>query len=499
MNDAKRLAVIGGLAICALFGVHICGVFISNALKPSTTAYRSARRALSRSAEIYQTRRWPVSVRDEQDDFELIPHPANPKVTLALPRFFLTKEDGTMETLGGIKTLSKDMANMIGRTTVDGSRDFSVRTIFVGIPSFRDLHCRHTVESLFSRAKYPERIRVGVVDQINSEKDQSCDVPIVPCAKKPEQALCQYRSQIDVYEMDHKLAVGPTFARHVVNRLYRGEYYALQIDAHTTFTMDWDVEIIEQLEETGNEMAVLTTYLNDATENVDSKTGVSHKDSRVVLCNAAYVGSGHERFLRHDLDEQPDILPGVKSMPQLQPFWAAQFSFSRGHFILSVPYDPHLSMAQTPDEEISMAIRGFTHGYDFYTPQKNVCYDSAFHDKRSLKSFLDNRAIYKNAEQTTFLRLYGLLQMDTAGKEESKWETELDELFGVGQSRPIAKFHSSFGIHVRERITERKLCNFVSGGRMHKMFHEHMREDGMGLNYDQINFRFHELQNDHES
>jgi hypothetical protein len=45
--------------------------------------------------------------------------------------------------------------------------------------------------------------------------------------------------------------------------MYRGEYYAMQVDAHVTFAQDWDTDIIQQLEATKNEMAVLSTYLSD--------------------------------------------------------------------------------------------------------------------------------------------------------------------------------------------------------------------------------------------
>ena len=35
----------------------------------------------------------------------------------------------------------------------------------------------------------------------------------------------------------------------------------MQSDAHVTFTKGWDVDIIAQMEATGDEMAVLSTYL----------------------------------------------------------------------------------------------------------------------------------------------------------------------------------------------------------------------------------------------
>jgi hypothetical protein len=43
------------------------------------------------------------------------------------------------------------------------------------------------------------------------------------------------------------------------------------------------------------------------------------------------------RYLRHG--SQPEDVPHIHGMPQLQPFWAAGFSFSRGHFKMRVPYD----------------------------------------------------------------------------------------------------------------------------------------------------------------
>ncbi len=47
-------------------------------------------------------------------------------------------------------------------------------------------------------------------------------------------------------------------------------------------------------------------------------------------------------YLRHL--SQPEDYPEIRGMPQLQPFWAAGFSFSRGHFKIRVPYDAYQPM-----------------------------------------------------------------------------------------------------------------------------------------------------------
>ena len=46
--------------------------------------------------------------------------------------------------------------------------------------------------------------------------------------------------------------------------------------------------------------------------------------------------------LRHG--SQPERVPSIKGTPQLQPWWAAGYSFSRGHFVVNVPYDPYQPM-----------------------------------------------------------------------------------------------------------------------------------------------------------
>ena len=87
------------------------------------------------------------------------------------------------------------------------------RTIFVSVASYRDFQCRYTVESIFLRAKNPNRIRVGVVDQIIEGEDPVCDEPIEPCDSKPDQALCKYKDQVDILKVDAPLSIGPVFAR----------------------------------------------------------------------------------------------------------------------------------------------------------------------------------------------------------------------------------------------------------------------------------------------
>lgn len=233
-----------------------------------------------------------------------------------------------------------------------------LETIFIAVASYRDWQCSRTVESAFQRASHPERIRVAVVDQIHIGIDTPCSVPPNgTCTMNPEQAACKYKSQIDYLTVDAELSVGPVFARHLGNRLYRGEYFAVQSDAHVEYTNGWDTEIIEQWHSAKNEMAVLSTYLSGVEDHIDVTTGNRISNSRPIMCESDFEGDGVNKHLRHG--QQPEGTPYIHDMPTLHPFWAAGFSFGRGHFVVNIPYDQHLPWI-FQGEEISIGLRGFS-------------------------------------------------------------------------------------------------------------------------------------------
>lgn len=435
---------------------------------------------------------WPVSVRDEEQ--ETMIHVGDLKTVMKVPKFWSPPVHDN-------KPFSRDRAMQIGTCAVpDPATGSSVRgedcplderTIYIGIASYRDYQCRETLESAFRRAKNPRRIRVGVVDQILVGTDVRCDEPAKPCEEDPEQALCKYKDQVDVYTMDAPLSVGPVFARHLGYRLYRGEYYATQSDAHVSFTFNWDADIIQQLEATHNEMSVLSTYLTDVQGSID-KNGNSLRNTRPIMCNTYYEGGVQGMHLRHG--SQPERQPSIHGTPQLQPWWAAGYSFSRGHFIVNVPYD-YLQSMIFQGEEMSIGIRGFTVGYDFYAPERSVCFhhyavgrNASKRDK--VKHFWENGNKYAGTGKPAMKRLLGIVHMNPEVKP-SEWDHTDVERYGLGAVRTPEQFYKTFGIDVVKKRTQGHLCSFVmEGAKMHKMFSPNLRSDGMGIDYSKIDYQF---------
>jgi len=365
-----------------------------------------------------------------------------------------------------------------------GSKVNGQETIFLMIASYRDFQCRETIASAFNKCDHPERLFVGAVDQWVEGEDTGClDTP-VPCEENPEQTLCKYRSQISVYRMDAQLATGPVTARHVGDRMYRGEYYVMQMDAHCLFVRHWDSLIIKQWKSTRNEMAVLSSYLTDLQGSIDFQ-GDSTRTTRPIMCNSDFEGMMPARYLRHG--SQPEDEAVIRDMPQLQPFWAAGFSFSRGHFKVRVPYDGYQPMV-FQGEEIAIGIRGFTYGYDFYAPRDSVVfheYAEKSNRRKKIHMFWENSESHKGEGQKSLRRSMAVVGM-APDIDPSTYDHSESEKYGLGNVRELSLFYKLFLIDPLARKAT-QLCPFVKSGIMHKNFQPHLRPDGLGIDYSALN------------
>jgi len=367
-----------------------------------------------------------------------------------------------------------------------------MKTVYISVASYRDPECQPTVEDIFLRAEYPERLRVAIVEQrVEGEDDQLiplCGKPLKPCSEDPEQAMCKYAHLIDVFVVPGILSVGPVFARHLANRMYRGEYFAMQVDSHVRFIHHWDSDLIAQWDSAKNEMAIATTYLSDITNSIDPVTFENRHPNRPIMCKTDFEGSGKLKHLRHG--QQPEGQPGIHGEPTLHPFWAAGFSFARGHFVVQVPYDQYEPMV-FQGEEIFMGLRGWTYGYDFYTLETSV----AFHmyainenkgKRKKIKLFWENSNLYPGAALQGMKRLNGIIGTGDPG--DIFYNAEEKE-YGLGKVRPKEQFYRLYGIHTDTKKVEDHLCSFVGKPMMH-LFKPHLRKNRMGIDFSGVNFEY---------
>ena len=107
--------------------------------------------------------------------------------------------------------------------------------------------------------------------------------------------------------------------------------------------------------------------------------------------------------------------------------------------------------------------------------------------RKKVPLFWENSNIYQGVGMKAMKRLNTIIHM--ADYPASEWPQHDIHKYGLGEVRKVDKFFDVFGIHVKEQTVEHHLCRFV-GKPMMKVFMPALRANGMGLDYDKINYRF---------
>ena len=143
----------------------------------------------------------------------------------------------------------------------------------------------------------------------------------------------------------------------------------------------------------------------------------------------------------------------------LVPFFAGGFSFCKSHFWETVPWDPYMLYIFN-GEEFGIATRGWTHGYDFYSPPFDIVghwYDKG--PKRRSPHVGSNHESYKlrDRSEKRVNYLWNVLQLRTPELNPSKMSNqelqpfvELKEIekYGLGNKRTLQQYWEFAGINI---------------------------------------------------
>ncbi len=310
-------------------------------------------------------------------------------------------------------------------------------TIFLSIASYRDPECPWTVEDAFAKAKHPERVFIGICEQDDPAGAKDC-------CKGPRKGHVRRK------RFHWKESQGVCWARHQAQQLWDGEDYVLSIDSHMRFIPNWDELLIRQLEECPSPKPVLSNH------------PAAYKPPHDLDCNATptilraqpYSLQGDLRICGVNLDRAPQA-------PLRGAFCSAGFIFARSDFIREVPYDPYLYFDQ---EEISLAARLFTHGFDIYS-LKNILlfhyYRHAQHPDAGQPSLhWQDHSGWLRLQERARKRLNHLLGHTTSENPEVVQDLEK---YGLGAARSLAEYESFCGVDFKRRnVSERALrCGYI--------------------------------------
>ena len=152
--------------------------------------------------------------------------------------------------------------------------------------------------------------------------------------------------------------------RYLANKLYNGEDYYLQIDAHTRFAKDWDIDLIN------NHLEYVSYGCNPVLSAYPS--GYHYENSQIIYDQ--YPSVVFADFEKKDGGKKTDFLHQTSMQNEENNIFTR--ALSAGHIFSSgsiAKIEPNCKMFNW-GEEFLMALRLFTHGYDLMLPKKQNLY-----------------------------------------------------------------------------------------------------------------------------
>lgn len=226
--------------------------------------------------------------------------------------------------------------------------------IFISIASYRDPELLPTLRDLISNAKKPENLVFSIAWQHSIEDIWD--------------NLGEFQSdpRFKIIDIDYKESKGACWARSTIQQNYNKEDYYFQLDSHHRFIKNWDTEcikMVKQLQKAGYEKPLLTSYIPSYNPENDPAGRIQEP---WWMTFDRFIPEGAVFFL-------PAVIPGWKGMKEPLPsrFLSAHFIFTLGKWCQEVPYDPELYFH---GEEISLAARSYTNGYDLFHPHKVIAW-----------------------------------------------------------------------------------------------------------------------------
>jgi Glycosyltransferase (GlcNAc) len=293
-------------------------------------------------------------------------------------------------------------------------------TIFVQIASYRDPELPATLRDCLTKATHPENLRFGICWQ--QDETENLDEFLVD-------------PRFRVIAVPYKESQGACWARNALQSLYAGETYTLQLDSHHRFIVGWDRALMEMLCLVDSERPILTTYAPSYDPADDSRRDLVPSKM------------GFERFLPEGLiSMRPWLMMDYQTLdkPIRARFYSAHFAFTLGCFCEEVKHDPNLYFC---GEEINIAVRAFTHGYDLYHPHRVVLWHeySRSYRRKHWDDHVEGRVekpwhLRDAASQRRVKALLGLQPADTDFGE-----------FGLGNVRSLPDYERYAGISFKLR------------------------------------------------
>ena len=229
-----------------------------------------------------------------------------------------------------------------------------LETIFISIASYRDKELVPTIKDCLAKAKHPERLVFGICWQHKTEDEWD--------------NLDEFKNneQFKIIDIDYKYAKGACWARRQIQHVYNDETYYLQLDSHIRFITHWDEVLINEFKEIqrleNNHKIIISSYPPGYWP--DKPVNANRQHNCFITINN-FFGKHNPTLSVKPLGLNPKNEPNFYFNTR---FIAGGFLFTIGQWVYDVPYDHTLYFI---GEELNLAVRSYTHGYQLTCTTEN--------------------------------------------------------------------------------------------------------------------------------
>lgn len=316
-------------------------------------------------------------------------------------------------------------------------------TIFVQIASYRDPQLIPTIIDLILQAKHSENLTIGICWQ-NCNDDETIDIfldngfVVENYSTNGEFDVIEMTlngTLLKVIDVPHHESKGACWARHSIQQLYNKEKYTLQLDSHHRFVEDWDITSIEMLESLRSKKCkkpLLTGYIPSFDPDNDPK---GRTQEAWEMGFDRFIPEGAVFFIPQKIENWTELNKPVNAR-----FYSAHFCFTDGIFAEEVQHDPEYFFH---GEEISIAVRAYTHGYDLFHPHRIIAWHE-YTRKNRTKIWDDHTSDIKNE---------GLIELDWLERNNSCHKRNRI-LFGMDGEDPAQIDFGKYGFGDKRTLRE---------------------------------------------
>jgi hypothetical protein len=300
-----------------------------------------------------------------------------------------------------------------------------INKIFVQIASYRDPELLPTIKDCLDKAKYPENLTFGI------------------CWQRDEhESLDEFKDddRFQIIDVPWYESKGLCWARSLIQKLWNGEKYTMQLDSHHRFAQNWDEELVGMMKSIKSAKPIITSYAGMYKPSTNELLNI---EPYKMVANK-FTDSGTILFF-------PQIIPDWNQLKSPIParFVSGHFYFTLGIHCEEYKYDPNLYFA---GDEISLSIRSFTLGYDLFHPHKTIVWHEYTREGRT-KHWTDfneeNKKTGKVEKQWWEMDLESKKRLRHMLREEDN-QVDLGE-YDLGTTRSHADYELYAGISFKNR------------------------------------------------